>query len=321
MTGNPNSPGTEIPPELAKKPPAICRHLGISNDPDTYFQYSSTWNYCHRPNTIKPLVTSVQSIYCLTPNHINCPVFQANWNGRFPGDWVARSDQFEGEGMPVPRTLRSMRTGLMFFLAVAALALLFGVIFPSLLSNIQNNPDAGPASPTVEVLTVFESTQVPTVPPTPAPTVFVPDTPTPSPPTSTTEPLPPTEIPLPTPGPGLGTPFGPANGFVIHVVRPGESFTSIANLYSTTPEVIQALNPSLEGTSLWVDRNLVIPIGGTDPGAYPVFSIFHTTEPISLTTLADVLGSDVEQLRYYNQLGESDIIPSGYWLVIPLVEE
>jgi len=319
------SPGSYTQGEPSKKPPAICRHLGISNDPDTYFQYASTWNFCHRPDAIRPLATGVQGKHCLTANHVNCPVFQAGWDGRFPRDWVARSDEFEASDLSGAGPWRTVQTGVLFFLLITALALLFGFILPSMLSPDERNfpvvAGADPAALTEQVLTVLQPTETPVPSPTSAPTEAPAGSPTPGPPSATPEPLTPTETPLPTDGPGLGTPFGPDDGFVIHVVLPGESYLSIANRYSTTPEVIQVLNPSVEGTSLWVDDRLVVPIGAAGAEGLPVFTTFFTTEAAGLTALADLLGTDPELLRYYNQLGDADLVPAGRWLIVPLPEE
>jgi LysM repeat protein len=115
------------------------------------------------------------------------------------------------------------------------------------------------------------------------------------------------------------TPFGPESGYLIHVVQAGESYLSIADLYGTTPAVLQGVNPTVEGASLWVGRQIVIPVGVTSLGSLPQFVVVFTTETVNINALADFYGSDPEQIRFYNQLGADDLVPSGRWLIIPLL--
>ena len=59
-------------------------------------------------------------------------------------------------------------------------------------------------------------------------------------------------------------------------------------------------------------------VGVLDASSFPVFEVFFTTAPVALTVLAEAFGASAEDIRYYNQLGETDAIPSGRWLIIPL---
>jgi hypothetical protein len=127
-----------------------------------------------------------------------------------------------------------------------------------------------------------------------------------------------TFTPFPTAGPGLGTPFGPDRQFLIHVVAAGESYTSIGQIYATNPDVLRAVNPTLEGVSLWVGRQIVVPMGAQELADLPPFEITYTQEAVNLLALADFYESDPEQIRFYNQLGSAEEVPSGRWLIIPL---
>ena len=65
----------------------------------------------------------------------------------------------------------------------------------------------------------------------------------------------------------------------------------------------------------------MIPIGETDPTGIPAFTVIFTTEAVSVENLAVVNNSDPDLIRFYNGLGEEPAIPSGRWLIIPILSE
>ena len=308
------------------KPARICPNLGLTNDPGSYFQFASTWNCCHRPDPVLSLKAEPQTRYCLTEAHVDCPVYQADWDGDFPAAWIARPWErrqerrgVSGRGTMGPGA-RLRRYGLGLLLIALAVLGMLGIPFARSRLFPGVSPGQGQTVPVVLAET-STPTEAPTSTEPPPPTVIASASPTITPnPTLTPTPIP-TDTPLPTPGPGLGTPFGPEGGFLIHVVEAGESFASIASQFDTTVDVLTAANPIVEGASLWVGRQLVVPIGRTDPAGVPPFIVLFTTQPVSLQNIAAVNRSDPGQIRFYNQLGESDWIPSGRWLIIPIVTE
>ncbi len=139
-----------------------------------------------------------------------------------------------------------------------------------------------------------------------------------TPPPSQTMSASPTRTAFPTPGPGLETPFGPGGGFLIYLVRPGESFSSIAQAFGTSEAALRRSNGLLPTDLLQAERLIVVPIGQTDLEALPSFRIVYLTQKRSLAELAEDLAVDPEQIRLYNQLGTHQEIPVGRWLIVPV---
>lgn len=79
-------------PDAVPLPPEgkdlICPHLALQDDGRTCMSYPSHWNLCHRCRPAAVVRLSHQRDTCLTPAHVNCPVFQ------------------QGEGQPLPAHLR-----------------------------------------------------------------------------------------------------------------------------------------------------------------------------------------------------------------------
>ena len=333
-------------PAQGEKPPVVCRYLGGPDDLQTYFQFASSLNRCYRPSPIKTLSPTHQSEYCLSAKHASCPVFQENWDGNFPRDFLAMTHRGKshrrsktrqtGVGLDLRRRYGAMSTqqrglliSMLVIMGVLAIVAAFGLRNSTVRARTFSffrvmfglGSGGAPAivrfTPTpLQPAGTAEPFEAIIVAGTPAPTSQALASASPAPTAAPT--ILPTSTQFPTPGPGFKTPFGPDGTFLIHVVTAGESFNSIAVQYSTTPTVLQAINPVIEGASLWVGRQLVVAVGVIDASALPVFEVFFTTAPASLTDLAEAFGTDPESIRLYNQLGETDAIPSGRWLIIPL---
>jgi hypothetical protein len=53
-----------------------CTHLGFFDDPTTLFSFPALRNHCHAGDRCAPIDLSYQREYCLTNNHVQCPVWQ-----------------------------------------------------------------------------------------------------------------------------------------------------------------------------------------------------------------------------------------------------
>jgi hypothetical protein len=53
-----------------------CTHLGFFDDPATLFAFPALRNHCHAGGRCAPVDLSHQREYCLTNNHVQCPVWQ-----------------------------------------------------------------------------------------------------------------------------------------------------------------------------------------------------------------------------------------------------
>ena len=155
-------------------------------------------------------------------------------------------------------------------------------------------------------------TQVPSGTPAPSPTPAPSATPTPA---ATDTPVGPFTS---TPGPELETPIGAGPTYLIHSIRDGESLSSMAQTYGSSPGTIQAAN-GLGDQPLWIGQVVVIPVGISDPAGVPRFAIVQVLEPReALSDLAARHGADPEGIRRYNALGDDPWLPPGRWLIIPL---
>ena len=123
---------------------------------------------------------------------------------------------------------------------------------------------------------------------------------------------------LPTQGPGLETPFGPKNEFVIHKVVTNESLNNIAIRYKTSVAVITSTNELRVRASLQVDQILVIIPNQTQVTDLPVFHPMYLEQDASADALAQEYGISTLDMKRYNVLGDSDLIPAGQWIIIPM---
>lgn len=312
-------------------PESVCPFLGMVEDSQTYYQYASNWNQCHRPARPSSVSMQHQAEYCLSAEHVNCPVFKSDWEGEFPVQFTSHhggrrtSQDAAGQGALSRRSLLLVLAAILIILVAIGAVLAWRLPAVRGILGLDNTPAEETAGAGVGQTATAALEPTATAPPTasPPPTQTPPPTETAMPsatPAPTETPLP-TNTPFPTPGPGFETPFGPDLGFLIHVVQPGESFTSIAQAFSTTSEVLQAINPTIEGASLWAGRQIVVPIGADGSEDLPIFIVVFTGEQVELQELADFYGSDPEGIRFYNALGPESGVPAGRWLIVPVEPE
>lgn len=90
-----------------------------------------------------------------------------------------------------------------------------------------------------------------------------------------------------------------------------------AEKYHTSVEAIQAVNYNLK-TPLWIDSLVIIPVGFTDVSNLPSFETYVVTETgRTVESLAQELGVDPRNLKYYNAIGDGESLQVGDWLLIP----
>ncbi|MEP7287249.1 MAG: LysM peptidoglycan-binding domain-containing protein [Chloroflexota bacterium] len=108
-----------------------------------------------------------------------------------------------------------------------------------------------------------------------------------------------------------------------HVVREGETLTSIASRYKTTVETLIALNNLKDGDALYIGQVLKLPGSGAGltsaaqpqtpsaPGTYTV------QRGDTLTSIANQYGISVDQLMIANKLTDPSLVRIGQILKIP----
>ncbi len=308
-------------------PAGFCPNLGGPREIDTFYLFPSSWNRCYRPEAPKNISENHQAEYCLSVRFRECPVFGQDWDGVFPISVLGRKEE---ESTRRHNWLKGWRVIINAFVLIFILVLLvtaLGFTTQDRWKTVQSRlgfagetgiaPVLEPTATLVASNAEIAKTEIPPFPtelPVSEPTEAPLTTPVPSPTTR------PTSTHVPTPGPGLGTPFGPGGGFVIHVVVAGESYGSISLKYSSSQAAIKSINPENLGTSLWVGQQLVVPIGVTDPEGLPVFAIVQVSETIAVDDLADMHASDADQIRFFNALGEAENVPSGRWMILPIID-
>lgn len=170
-----------------------CPHFALLDDPDTSLLFPSSLGYCHRAHPPVSVQIGHQERFCLTAQHIACPVFTGK--GRAP---LLKNGQIQQETTPRRRGRGVRALGSIVVLLALTLLLLWIIIW------ITDQPFTGEAAiPTQAAVAVLPEVVV-TVAPTPMATA-VPATPTqtatPFPtitPVPTAE-LPPTFTPVPPP--------------------------------------------------------------------------------------------------------------------------
>lgn len=273
----------------------ICPHLGLLQDPTTPAVFPSERNFCHKVIPPQAIQDDYQQVCCLAAAHQDCPVFQS------PAP-SARETFFYHPVSSPPR-----QAGLfpvLFGLLLFAIVLLAGGAYWLSLNRPQ------PSVPVAPTAAVLESAS-PVILATEGVVEIVPA------PTSTPTFPPPTETASVTPPSALETLIGENPGLLIHRVARGESLTSLAMRYNTSPEAIQAVNFVMP-LPLWQDWLVVIPVDLPDASGLPRFEVYQVGENDStLDVLSAQQGVDVDLAARYNQLNPTDPLTAGSWLLLP----
>jgi len=287
-----------------------CPFLGLLGDPETRFGYPSMGNRCHRLKPIAKITPAYQETWCLSGDFMKCAVYQGAARDHLP------------EGIDAtPQVLSPFRAfilAVIFVIMVASAIALFYFIWSGnrgkgavkisltateLAGDLASTPQSTSAPP--------PSSPSPTTKPSPTITLSPTTSPTPSP-SLTSTPAPPTQAAA------LETPFGPGGEYILHKVATGESLNNIAAHYRMSAAVLIAINEIPLGGSLVVGKVLVvIPSLSNNPGL-PVFHPTFLDQDTSVSELAQQYSIHAEDLRFYNSLSSSDIIPAGRWIIIPL---
>jgi LysM repeat protein len=100
---------------------------------------------------------------------------------------------------------------------------------------------------------------------------------------------------------------------VIHIVQPGETLNSIAQLYGTTAQAIAAANGIFNANFIYVGQRLIIPTGGYPPTQ----SYYIVQRGDTLARIARRFGTTVWAIAQANNIFNINRIYVGQYLVIP----
>ncbi len=62
----------------------FCPYLGLKTDPKTVLEFPSIGNHCHKAMPVAPVNAKHQEKYCLTAQHVECPVYKRPQIQRIP---------------------------------------------------------------------------------------------------------------------------------------------------------------------------------------------------------------------------------------------
>lgn len=120
-----------------------------------------------------------------------------------------------------------------------------------------------------------------------------------------------------TPGPLFQTPFGPQHAYVLHHIREGESLPIIADLYRTDIDVVLSLNAWISELGFRANLVIIVMPGQRNSLQVEPLSVGYTKEEITVVEFAEYHGVTVKDVRFYNDLGVSENIPAGRYLIYP----
>lgn len=302
-------------PPLALIGNGRCDYLGLKDDPQTCLAFTSNWNYCHRVRPPDSVRIEHQRQYCLTADHVQCPIFQNEKAGPLPSAVRGRHSPRSGRKKRIAGRLAWL------LIIVSALLFLWFAKTPASLDQIKFRLFGETRVGNLPSVTEPATSSPVRIPQTESPAIVYPLAPTViSAPTKETPPPDNKQTPEPTPvgvcGYLLDKSFGGEHKFVIHQAQPGESLGMYASEYQTSVNAILAVNYSLPVPlqEKWV---LVIPVGETQTQELPVFEPYLASETDgSAEELAGKLSTDLTALKLYNAFDESCRTFSG-WLLVP----
>jgi hypothetical protein len=113
-----------------------CPYLGLKEDPTTALGFPSGGNHCFKTQPNSTIITSHQQEFCLSPNHISCPIYRQSQIQPMPTE-LAYSETLKKDWRKV-----RIIGGVLGFLCVSSLVIAF---LSSL--GVFNNSDQGDLIP------------------------------------------------------------------------------------------------------------------------------------------------------------------------------
>jgi hypothetical protein len=280
----------------------FCPYLGLREDPGSLAAYPSPHNVCHRCSPPSVPVLHHQSSTCLTSNYATCP---AQTDSALPHELILPSTNPRRPQQNTP-------------IVWGAAVLLVGAILVAivLFATKNNRPVVAAPLATATVDAALPAPQIRSTEVQPTPS----NTPEPSP-TATPSPIPtPTFTSEPQIQPGvhqLQSELGGDIKLIMYRILDGDQLPIVARRYQTSPEAVQAINFK-SVYPLWVNHVIVIPLNTEDVTELPKFEAYEITDAqIDLQSLAEILGVDSAQIKYYNLCPQNCLVQKGDWVLLP----
>jgi len=287
-----------------------CPYVGLVDDPTTSLGYPSVWNYCHRAKPLAVAHADQQRVYCLTTKHTECPLFLKSENSPMPAEMQTQDVRTGRNTRVMWQTVAAI--GMLVIVVAVAVWQGFARGFFNLPTQFINKSVATATATSIFV----PSPTMPVATLSPTAVSNTPETPNPNPTVvSTNTPLP-TLTPQATLQLDLETPLGYQGLFLIHQMAEGESLDRLAQKYSTTVALIQAINYYVP-SPLLVNWKIIIPMGKIDIQGVPSFEPLMVVGSMTVDDFAKSLSVDANTLSYYNGLTTTYRLSPGDWLLIP----
>lgn len=269
-----------------------CPLLGLPDDPETAFAFSTDANHCHKSIPPASVRLNHQQKYCLSAEYVSCPLFRQRSKVALPGrrrpltERISPSSSLSTvkahilDGASIER-LKPYRAHVLIgwaALLVGALILLLGWLNGGALADTDANGrpigdrqlaavhtlTSEPSRPTMTA-SQDEAVAQAEVPPTSTPTLAATATPTAdtilsNADSATATPLPtatPKLVPTSTPAPS-GYQCGPPTGWVLYTVRPGENLFRITLRYDVSLYQMRQAN-CLTGNQIYAGQRIYVP--------------------------------------------------------------
>lgn len=238
-----------------------CPYLGLADDPATHFTFPSHAQRCHSARRPITLGAAKQARDCLTSRHVSCSRYRppaasppgVEMHRILEMEVTARSAPSAGHAPAGRRITRLARAAILAGLLGAAIVT--GLLFGSWLgSGVGADGASQPAADPIVGQSAASSIPAgsPTAPAGTAVASTSPASPSPASPSPS-----PSAQATPSPGPSASP---SAAQSVTHVVRRGETLTSIAARYGVSVKAIQDANAIEDPNVILVGQRLVIPL-------------------------------------------------------------
>lgn len=284
-----------------------CPYLGLSDDSSTHTLYPSCSNACYAAKPPQPVSLNYQQECCLTESHVNCEGYIHGWDKNFPPE--LRSEHQQKHKSSKSKTWAFILGFLLVGILVVILFIIPQLTSGTFLSFVSNKTSVSSQQSILgasgqETIVVIDNTPTFTL----SPTITATNTPTNTPTPAGTATF--------TLGPALNTPFGSGDfKFIVHEVQSGESLTLLAQRFDTTVDVLWLINGLGERT-LWVGDFMVICVGCQTTNDLPKLTPVYLEGSGMVEDIAQAYGTNEEQFREWNGLGDSEIVEGDRWIVV-----
>lgn len=276
-----------------------CEFLCTIDDPLVCYNFPYQRNCCKRGKKVSTVKLHHQREFCLSSKHIDCVMYQQE-DPRFLPREIAG-----GIRKNKKRLHFFLRAVGLFFLIVFVIIKFYGVDKDQpVLNQVAQNSDTPFAtissvpSSTLQITDIAEGTLTKST--------LIQENPLLQSPARVTSTI----------GPGFSTPFGVNKKYVVHQIHRGESLRYIADFYGVPLDSLRGINSLSEGYPIWVDQIIVVQLGVTT-GPYEKLNAIQLQEDAPIELIAEQYFTTVEKLIDLNDLGDSEVIPAGRWLIVP----